>query len=79
MCWLWQVVLVALPGVDLDAVEAEVQRQCDELPRGETARLALTHSYVIKVTCCAALVSGCFVLSKCRWHAMGFFLDRGSS
>jgi len=44
-----QVVLVALPGVDLDAVEAEVQRQCDELPRGDTAKLALTHSYVIKV------------------------------
>lgn len=45
-----QVVLVALPGVDLAAVEAEVQKQCDALPRNETARKALGHSYVVQVS-----------------------------
>ncbi len=44
-----QVVLLALPGVDLEAVEAEVQRQCDALPRNETARKALTHSCIVQV------------------------------
>lgn len=44
-----QVVLVALPGVDLDAVQSEVDRQCDALPRGDTARQALSHSCVVLV------------------------------
>jgi hypothetical protein len=44
-----QVVLLALPGVDLNAVEAEVQKQCDALPRNETARKALTHSVIVQV------------------------------
>eukprot|EP00884_Botryococcus_braunii_P018831 jgi/Botrbrau1/5631/Bobra.55_1s0020.1 len=44
-----QVVLVALPGVDIEAVQAEVQRQCDALPRGETARRALSHSCIVQV------------------------------
>ncbi|PNW86211.1 hypothetical protein CHLRE_02g077350v5 [Chlamydomonas reinhardtii] len=44
-----QVVLVALPGVDLAAVSAEVDRQCNALPRNETARKALGHSYVVQV------------------------------
>ena len=44
-----QVVLVALPGVDLEAVEAQVERLCSELPRGDIARKALAHSYVVKV------------------------------
>ncbi|MEW5320235.1 MAG: hypothetical protein WDW38_011323 [Sanguina aurantia] len=44
-----QVVLVALPGVDLNAVEAELSKQCDALPRNETARKALKHSYAIRV------------------------------
>ena len=44
-----QVVLVALPGVDLSAVQAEVERQCDALPRNDTARKALAHSYVVRV------------------------------
>jgi hypothetical protein len=44
-----QVVLLALPGVDLDAVQLAVQRQCDELPRNETARKALSHSCVVQV------------------------------
>lgn len=44
-----QVVLVALPGVDVAALQQEVERQCDALPRNETARKALAHSYVVKV------------------------------
>jgi histidinol dehydrogenase len=44
-----QVVLLALPGVDLDAVQHAVQTQCDELPRNETARKALSHSCVVQV------------------------------
>jgi histidinol dehydrogenase len=43
------VVLLALPGVDLDAVQHAVQKQCDELPRNETARKALSHSCVVQV------------------------------
>ena len=42
-----QVVLVALPGVDAGAIEREVQRQCDALPRSEVARQALAHSCII--------------------------------
>ncbi|EIE26673.1 histidinol dehydrogenase [Coccomyxa subellipsoidea C-169] len=42
-----QVVLVALPGVDLAAVEDEVDRQCDALPRGDVARKALSHSCIV--------------------------------
>ncbi|KAG2435058.1 hypothetical protein HYH02_012055 [Chlamydomonas schloesseri] len=45
-----QVVLVALPGTDLAAVSAEVERQCNALPRNETARKALGHSYVVQVS-----------------------------
>ena len=45
----YQVVLVALPGVDLTAVQREVEKQCNALPRNETARKALAHSYVVKV------------------------------
>jgi len=44
-----QVVLVALPGVDLAALEAALQSQCDALPRNDTARKALSHSYVVQV------------------------------
>ncbi|GBF95053.1 hypothetical protein Rsub_07554 [Raphidocelis subcapitata] len=45
-----QVVLLALPGVDLDAVQMEVSRQCDALPRADTARKALAHSCVVQVS-----------------------------
>ena len=38
---------MALPGVDLAAVEAEVSRQCDALPRGDVARQALAHSCIV--------------------------------
>jgi len=44
-----QVVLVALPGVDVGAVQNEVDKQCAALPRGETARRALEHSCVVRV------------------------------
>uniref|UniRef100_A0A7S0V3R9 Histidinol dehydrogenase, chloroplastic n=1 Tax=Polytomella parva TaxID=51329 RepID=A0A7S0V3R9_9CHLO len=45
-----QVVLVALPGVDLDKIESEIDRLVSELPRGPTAARALKHSYAIKVS-----------------------------
>jgi len=45
-----QVVLVALPGTDIAAINAEVERQCAALPRSETARKALGHSYVVRVS-----------------------------
>ena len=38
---------MALPGVDLAAVEAEVSAQCDALPRGDVARQALAHSCIV--------------------------------
>ncbi len=38
---------MALPGVDLAAVEDEVDRQCDALPRGDVARKALSHSCIV--------------------------------
>lgn len=44
-----QVVLVALPNVDLGAIQRELDSQCAALPRNETARKALAHSYVVKV------------------------------
>jgi histidinol dehydrogenase len=44
-----QVVLLALPGLDLDAVQAEVDKQCNALPRNETARKALSHSCIVQV------------------------------
>ena len=44
-----QVVLVALEGVDLEAVQREVDAQCDALPRGDTARQALSHSCIVRV------------------------------
>eukprot|EP01025_Chloroclados_australasicus_P069225 TRINITY_DN9731_c0_g2_i1.p1 TRINITY_DN9731_c0_g2~~TRINITY_DN9731_c0_g2_i1.p1 ORF type:complete len:493 (-),score=62.05 TRINITY_DN9731_c0_g2_i1:740-1999(-) len=44
-----QVVLVALPDVDLAALQTEVDKQCSALPRAEITKQALTHSFVIKV------------------------------
>ncbi|KAL4435006.1 hypothetical protein ABPG77_003831 [Micractinium sp. CCAP 211/92] len=44
-----QAVLVALPGVDVEAVQREVDRQCDLLPRAETTRRALAHSSIVQV------------------------------
>ncbi|KAK9797101.1 hypothetical protein WJX73_010226 [Symbiochloris irregularis] len=42
-----QVVLVALPGCDVDGIQAEVQRQTEQLPRGNTVMQALSHSAVV--------------------------------
>ena len=44
-----QVVLLALPETDLQAVQAEVDRQCKALPRSEAASSALTHSCIVRV------------------------------
>lgn len=40
---------MALPEVDLEAVEAEVESQCDALPRNTIARRALEHSCIVRV------------------------------
>ncbi|XP_027917529.1 histidinol dehydrogenase, chloroplastic-like [Vigna unguiculata] len=43
-----QVVLViAGEGVDLNAIEEELSKQCQSLPRGEFAAKALTHSFIV--------------------------------
>ncbi|XP_044507649.1 histidinol dehydrogenase, chloroplastic-like isoform X1 [Mangifera indica] len=43
-----QVVLViAGDGVDLKAIEEEIRKQCQDLPRGEFASKALSHSYTV--------------------------------
>eukprot|EP00238_Polyblepharides_amylifera_P008898 CAMPEP_0196581966 /NCGR_PEP_ID=MMETSP1081-20130531/36721_1 /TAXON_ID=36882 /ORGANISM="Pyramimonas amylifera, Strain CCMP720" /LENGTH=407 /DNA_ID=CAMNT_0041902399 /DNA_START=380 /DNA_END=1603 /DNA_ORIENTATION=- len=44
-----QVVLVALPGVDVPEICAEVERQRALLPRGDIASEALSHSFVVNV------------------------------
>lgn len=44
-----QVVLVTMPGVDVEGLKAEVERQCNELPRRDFTMQALTHSYLIEV------------------------------
>jgi len=44
-----QVVLVTLPGVDIEAIHAEVERQRALLPRGDIASEALSHSFVVQV------------------------------
>lgn len=41
---------MALPGVDLGAVQAEVERQCNNLPRSEAAGKALSHSCIVSVS-----------------------------
>ncbi|HEX7817361.1 histidinol dehydrogenase [Dyella sp.] len=52
-----QVVLVSDTPSLLDAVAAEVQRQCAQLPRAETARQALSQSRLIAVSSLAQAVS----------------------
>jgi histidinol dehydrogenase len=44
-----QVVLLALPGLDVAAVQAAVSAQCDALPRADVARRALGNSCVVRV------------------------------
>ena len=43
-----QVVLVTLPGTDVQGILAEVQRQTDQLPRGSTVQAALVNSSVVQ-------------------------------
>ena len=44
-----QVVLVALPGADVGTISKELDTQCSALPRNETARRALSHSFCVEV------------------------------
>ncbi|MCO5589223.1 hypothetical protein L7F22_043189 [Adiantum nelumboides] len=44
-----QVVLVGVGDINLKLIKAELSRQCEELPRGDTAAKALTHSYTLLV------------------------------
>lgn len=41
---------MALPGVDIDGIQREVDYQCDLLPRAEVTRLALSHSCIVQVS-----------------------------
>ncbi|KAJ8458904.1 hypothetical protein OPV22_031830 [Ensete ventricosum] len=41
------VLVVAGDGVDIDAIQVEVSKQCASLPRGEYASKALSHSFVV--------------------------------
>ncbi|MFY0685055.1 MAG: histidinol dehydrogenase [Balneola sp.] len=43
-----QVVLVATNDFDLETLEAEIQRQLNELPRKKIAQQALEHSYIVQ-------------------------------
>ena len=43
-----QVVLVTLPGTDVEGIVAEVHRQTGQLPRGSTVEAALSHSCVVQ-------------------------------
>jgi hypothetical protein len=70
-----QVVLLALPGVDLDAVQLQVQKQCDELPRNETARKALSHSCIVQV-CEGGMWLG-LCLAGVRGCATGYGMPKG--
>ncbi len=45
-----QVVLLALPGTNVDAIQAAVEAQCAALPRGDVAAQALSHSCVVRVS-----------------------------
>ena len=40
-------VLVIVGDVDLSAIEAELSKQCANLPRGEFASKALSHSFTV--------------------------------
>ena len=43
-----QVVLVTLPGTDVQGILDEVQRQTEQLPRGSTVQAALVNSSVVQ-------------------------------
>jgi histidinol dehydrogenase len=44
-----QVILVALPGVDVEGIQLELEKQCSLLPRAEVTRRALSHSCIVEV------------------------------
>lgn len=44
-----QVILLALPDVDVDAIETEIDRLCESLPRASVTKLALVNSRIIRV------------------------------
>lgn len=63
-----QAVLVALPGVDVAAVQAAVEQQCNLLPRADMTRRALTHSRIVQVDSkeeAAAFSNRCSVTAWC--------------
>ncbi|XP_078163310.1 histidinol dehydrogenase isoform X2 [Carex rostrata] len=41
------VLVVAGEDIDVEAIEAEVSKQCDSLPRGDFASKALSHSFIV--------------------------------
>lgn len=66
---------MALPGVDIEAVQQEVQRQCDLLPRAETTRRALSHSRIVQAGSreeAAALSNRWAVGCVCWWLGIGW-------
>ena len=62
-----QVVLVISgDGVDLKAIEEEISKQCQSLPRGEIALKALSHSYTVfarDMVEVSPIMTGCFQAS----------------
>lgn len=72
-----QVVLVlAGEGVDITAIEDEIEKQCNSLPRGAFASKALSHSFTVHAR---DMVEVCifpkFRLTQQRWYPM--FLMKG--
>lgn len=65
-----QVVLViAGDGVDLNAIQEELSKQCQSLPRGEFASKALSHSFIVHArdmleVSTVVRVSGCIIPTK---------------
>ena len=51
-----QAILIALPGVDIEALRKEVEHQCSMLPSAEVTKKALTHSRIISVDSIASAV-----------------------
>lgn len=43
-----QVILVALPGLTPESIEAELEKQLGELPRLKAVQSAFTHSAIVR-------------------------------
>lgn len=41
------VLVIAGDGVDINAIDEEISKQCNSLPRGEFALKALSHSFTV--------------------------------